>query len=68
MRYQRLSEDSSVIVTETGESQVVSSALHSDRNVRQTQKLLLIFLVIQWVRSQNKIPSFICKEIFRFHR
>ncbi|CAF1595126.1 unnamed protein product [Adineta ricciae] len=51
MRYQRLSEDSSVIVTETGESQVVSSSLHSDRNVRQTRTLLLIFLVIQWISS-----------------
>ncbi|UJR36838.1 hypothetical protein I4U23_029551 [Adineta vaga] len=51
MRYQRLTEDSSMIITETGESQIVSSSLHTNRNICHVRKYLLTLLVYQWIST-----------------
>ena len=49
MQYQRLTDDTSLIVTETGESQLVSSSLNTNRNINRIRKSLLILLLIQLV-------------------
>ncbi len=52
MQYQRLTDDTSIIVSETGESQLLSSTLGTNRNVCRTRKLILILLFISLVSSK----------------
>jgi hypothetical protein len=49
MQYQRLTDDASIIVGETGESHLWSSSLENDRNIRRLRKTILILLLIQLV-------------------
>ena len=51
MQYQRLTDETSTIVGETGESYFWSSSLNTDRNVRRIRKKILILLCIQLVSS-----------------
>ena len=49
MRYERLSDDTSLIVGENGESQLVSSSFDTNRQVCSIRKILLYLLLIQLV-------------------
>jgi hypothetical protein len=52
MQYQRLTEDASIIVGETGESHLLSSSLNNNRNICRIRKSILILLFIQLVSSK----------------
>jgi hypothetical protein len=49
MQYQRVTDDASLIVTETGESHLFSSSLGTNRNFCRVRKSLLILVLIQLV-------------------
>jgi len=49
MKYQTLTDDTSILVGENGESQLWSSSLGTNRNVCRIRKLILILLFIQLV-------------------
>jgi hypothetical protein len=49
MQYQRLTEDTSILVGENGESQLWSSSLVTNRNFSRIRKIILILLFIQLV-------------------
>jgi hypothetical protein len=53
MQYQRLTDDTSIIIGETGESHLWSSSLDTDRNVCRIRKAVLILLLIQLVSRKN---------------
>lgn len=59
MRYERLSDDTSLIVGENGESQLVSSSLDTNRQVCSIRKILVYLLLIQLVSfNLNFIKSY----------
>ncbi|CAF1060817.1 unnamed protein product [Adineta steineri] len=49
MQYQRLTDDSSLIITESGESHLLTSSLDTNNNFSRIRKYLLILLVIQLI-------------------
>lgn len=51
MQYERLTDTTSLIVTENGESQLVSSSLGTNRKICHTRKSILILLIVQLVSS-----------------
>jgi hypothetical protein len=49
MRYQRLTDNTSIVVGETGESQLLSSSLDTNRDVCRIREVILILLFIALV-------------------
>jgi hypothetical protein len=52
MQYARLTDDASIIIGETGESQLWSSSLDRNRKICQIRKTILILLIIQLVSEK----------------
>jgi hypothetical protein len=62
MKYERLTDNTSIIVGENGESQLLSSSLDTNRHVCRIRKIILYLLWIQLVSFLvSKINKFISK-------
>jgi hypothetical protein len=53
MQYRRLTDDTSIIVRENGESYLWPSSMDNDRNILRVRKIILSLLWIQFVSSNN---------------
>ena len=65
MQYERLTDNTLIIVTETGESQLLSSSLNTNINVRRIRKSLLILLFIHLVSLKS---FFLLNLLIKIHR
>jgi hypothetical protein len=53
MQYQRLTDDTSIIVSENGGSQLMSSSLNTNRGIIRIRKIILILVSIQLVSIES---------------